>query len=182
MHGDIKPANICIKYNENMRNKYEFTLIDFGIMTKFKLNKVQNRYSQPIGNLLFNSLRGLMCEQTRFQDDYESLIFLAYSFIFDNVPWQTDKAIYKNQAQYNNKQVTNKTFIKTRIAKYEEYNRQMIANVQNYVLDDNPSTENPFAAIFSFLATFNKDQDNQIKSYLMQRKQASNVQEIKQLK
>jgi serine/threonine protein kinase len=98
VHGDIKPANICIKYNENMRNKYEFTLIDFGIMTKFKLNKVQNRYSQPIGNLLFNSLRGLMCEQTRFQDDYESLIFLAYSFIFDNVPWQTDKAIYKNQA------------------------------------------------------------------------------------
>jgi hypothetical protein len=46
----------------------------------------------------------------------------------------------------------NKTFIKTRIAKYEEYNRQMIANVQNYVLDDDPSLGNPFKEIFSFLS------------------------------
>lgn len=93
MHGDIKPANICIKSNNQYPSKYEFTLIDFGIMTKFKLNKVQNRYSSPIGNLLYNSLRGLLCEQTRYQDDFESLMFMAYGFIFNEVPWQNEKLL-----------------------------------------------------------------------------------------
>lgn len=104
VHGDIKPENICMKpwplttgsiggfsSSANFyQSEYEFTLIDFGIMSKFKVKKASKIYSQHIGNLMFSSLRGLRCMQTRFQDDFESLMYMAYYFIEGVLPWDVD--------------------------------------------------------------------------------------------
>ncbi len=65
-------------------------MIDFGIMSKFKLKKTSKVYSHHIGNLMFSSLRGLECRQTRYQDDIESLMYLAYYFIEGVLPWDID--------------------------------------------------------------------------------------------
>lgn len=62
--------------------RYSFTLIDFGIMKKLKAKKAKEVYTKPGGNLQFCSNRGLHCEQCRYQDDYESLLYLSYNFIF----------------------------------------------------------------------------------------------------
>jgi hypothetical protein len=42
-------------------SEYEFTLIDFGIISKFKVKKANKTYSSHVGNLMFSSLRGLKC-------------------------------------------------------------------------------------------------------------------------
>lgn len=47
-------------------SEYEFSLIDFGIISKFKVKKASKTYSSHVGNLMFSSLRGLRCQQTRF--------------------------------------------------------------------------------------------------------------------
>lgn len=77
MHGDIKPDNVCMKpravmpqqtYKRNnvgswprYQSEYEFSLIDFGIISKFKVKKASKTYSSHVGNLMFSSLRGLKC-------------------------------------------------------------------------------------------------------------------------
>ena len=106
VHGDIKPDNICIRRRDHTVKKpvpwamgqpmlpyeseYEFTLIDFGIISKFKVRKSYKVYNTHIGNLMFSSRRGLKCHQTRFQDDFESLMFLAYYFICGRLPWDIE--------------------------------------------------------------------------------------------
>ena len=80
VHGDIKPDNICMRNWPSTsatkdgvapkkaedgpiyESEYEFTLIDFGIMSKFKLKKTPKVYTQHIGNLMFSSIRGLNCQ------------------------------------------------------------------------------------------------------------------------
>jgi hypothetical protein len=39
---------------------------------------------------MFSSLRGLKCQQTRFQDDFEALLYLAYAFIGGRLPWDIE--------------------------------------------------------------------------------------------
>lgn len=74
VHGDIKPDNICVLPRKNedysdLFSKYEpslpyksefvFTLIDFGIMSKFKVKKANRTYNLHVGNLMYSSHRGL---------------------------------------------------------------------------------------------------------------------------
>lgn len=99
VHGDIKGDNVCvrkrnpnaprqkIKRGQPYESEYEFTLIDFGVISKFKLKKVPRTYDTVVGNLMFATLRQLNCQQTRFQDDIESLLFLVYQLIFGTLPW-----------------------------------------------------------------------------------------------
>lgn len=78
VHGDIKPDNICMRPRSNdiptqrftkekfkkhdpYISEFEFTLIDFGIISKFKIKKANKTYSSHVGNLMFSSLRGLKC-------------------------------------------------------------------------------------------------------------------------
>jgi serine/threonine protein kinase len=73
-HGDLKPENICINLRDGKNDplpidepvfgqpyvsKYEFRLIDFGIVTKFKAKKLPRRYSSFLGNLCFAAKRTL---------------------------------------------------------------------------------------------------------------------------
>lgn len=79
VHGDIKPDNICMRpwprpvaqqnftknkgeLHERYVSEFEFTLIDFGIISKFKIKKANKTYSSHVGNLMFSSLRGLKCQ------------------------------------------------------------------------------------------------------------------------
>lgn len=73
VHGDIKPDNICMKrrdpnapkkkyqMGDNYESEFEFTLIDFGIISRFKIKKACKVYSYTIGNLMFSTLRSLKC-------------------------------------------------------------------------------------------------------------------------
>jgi serine/threonine protein kinase len=107
VHGDIKPDNICMrpwkhvvpkqKFTKGRTEKfqpyiseYQFTLIDFGIISKFKIKKANKTYNSHVGNLMFSSLRGLKCQQTRYQDDFESLLFLTYQFVCGRLPWDIE--------------------------------------------------------------------------------------------
>ena len=95
VHGDIKPDNICIcklksehsseeeevKGPNYYKSEYAFTLIDFGIMSKFKVKNMNRQYESHVGNLLFATLRQLNCKPTRFQDDIESLMFIVHTMI-----------------------------------------------------------------------------------------------------
>lgn len=60
-------------------------------MTKFKLNKARRRpRGFVIGNLMFSSVRNLRREQSRFHDDVEAMLYVAYYFIAGDLPWEKD--------------------------------------------------------------------------------------------
>jgi hypothetical protein len=65
-------------------------VIDFGIIIKFKLTKAKRKYMQHVGNLMYSSKRGLLLQQTRYQDDIEALIYVAFSLIAGNLPWDIE--------------------------------------------------------------------------------------------
>jgi predicted unusual protein kinase regulating ubiquinone biosynthesis (AarF/ABC1/UbiB family) len=79
VHGDIKPANICIRKREAhelqsrpqdpaaaYKSEYEFTLIDFGIISQFKIKKARRVNEFVTGNLRYCPLRSLQLIQNRF--------------------------------------------------------------------------------------------------------------------
>jgi hypothetical protein len=39
---------------------------------------------------MFSSIRGLKCEQVRFLDDIEAVVYLAYYFISGILPWEVE--------------------------------------------------------------------------------------------
>ena len=78
------------KPKEKYESEFIFTLIDFGIISRFKVKKTVKVYDSVLGNLMFATLRGLNQQQSRFQDDVDSLFFLAYQFIFGTLPWDDD--------------------------------------------------------------------------------------------
>jgi serine/threonine protein kinase len=68
VHGDIKPDNICVRpwpqndpavQPDGQQREYQFTLIDFGLASKFKFKKINRVYDSHFGNLMYSSLRGL---------------------------------------------------------------------------------------------------------------------------
>jgi len=104
VHGDIKPDNICITklesgYNSSeeevkgpwvYKSEYAFTLIDFGIMSKFKVKNLNRQYESHVGNLLFATHRQLRCKPARYQDDFESLAFIVHTMIAGQLPFETE--------------------------------------------------------------------------------------------
>ena len=65
MHSDLKPDNICVKEIIDPKSKikkYIFSLIDFGLIRKVKLNKILKDKIHKGGNIAFASIRGLKQE------------------------------------------------------------------------------------------------------------------------
>lgn len=77
-------------------SQYKFTLIDFGMMSRFKVNKTRFHYDKVCGNLMFASYRSLKLEQIRFQDDVESLVSLVFYMIKNSLPWNE---VFEDQIQ-----------------------------------------------------------------------------------
>ena len=93
-HGDIKPENICAKYDD--KGELVFTLIDFGVSLRlFEYGQEQNNDIFR-GNLNFSSPEHLMnCRASRVDDLY-SLLCVAYRFVFHLLPWEEYlKALHK---------------------------------------------------------------------------------------
>ena len=92
VHCDLKPDNICVKETidpQSKVKKYIFSLIDFGLMRKVKLNKILKDKVNSSGNIAFSSIRGLKKEQVRFQDDIESLLYIMFWCAGDqSLPWE----------------------------------------------------------------------------------------------
>ena len=85
-HGDIKPENICARYDKEEGLK--FTLIDFGVSLRLYQSDQQQNNELFRGNLNFASPEHLMnCRASRVDDLY-SLFLVAYRFIFHSLPWE----------------------------------------------------------------------------------------------
>ena len=77
-HSDLKLENICARIGS--KEKFKFTLIDFGVVTKlpkigesFNLNEKLFR-----GNLLTSSLDHIITHRASMIDDIYSLLCVAY--------------------------------------------------------------------------------------------------------
>lgn len=60
------------------------------MLSKFKVNKTNNMYVDHFGNLKYCSIRGLKHMQPRFQDDFESLMYVVFKGVTGELPWDTD--------------------------------------------------------------------------------------------
>jgi hypothetical protein len=72
------------------KSKYAFKLIDFGIMSKFKVKNLNRQYESHVGNLFLAAHRQLRCKSARFQDDFESLAFIVHTMIPGQLPFETE--------------------------------------------------------------------------------------------
>lgn len=89
---------------------------------------------------MFSSIRGLNCQQTRFQDDIESLIYLACFFVTGSLPWDVDFKRMKKPDNLNlNDQIN--AYKNLRLQNHESYvNKVNLAF--NEVLADLPHPHN----------------------------------------
>lgn len=170
------PAGPRMKTDQRYQSEYEFTLIDFGIMSKFKLKKTSKVYSHHIGNLMFSSLRGLECRQTRYQDDIESLFYLAYYFIEGVLPWDIDYTSLVSNLKLNlSEQIS--LYKSVRLENQQKYS-QMIPQVFNSIIDCESDLitrfrldgtirdhENPFRKILEFVQQVNLSQKFKLNEY-----------------
>ena len=85
-HGDIKPGNICAKYDAN--GALRFTLIDFGVSSRLFHQGEKRRPGPFRGNLNFASPEHLSNRRASRLDDIYSLLCVAYMFVFHSLPWE----------------------------------------------------------------------------------------------
>ena len=100
---------------------------------------------------MFSSLRGLKCQQTRYQDDIESLMYLAYYMIWGNVPWELDYNQVKHVHQMSaDKQIT--LYKRFRQENAVVYNMTIIEKFKTILTNQQYSREsNPWFCIFSHI-------------------------------
>jgi serine/threonine protein kinase len=169
VHGDIKPDNICIsrlhasKIEEESKeaspyqSEYQFTLIDFGIISKFKIKKASRKYNSHVGNLMFASQRGLNMLQSRFQDDVEALVYVMHMMIAGKLPWDVE---FRKRAKdfYGNQLKTLKLFTNVRIEMFDKFNEfichhflTLVPMNEVYKMEVKDDKTNPFRKIFHYL-------------------------------
>ena len=191
-HGDLKPENICIQlrggrkealptdepvFGEPYVSMYEFRLIDFGIVTRFKPKKLPRRYQSFLGNLCFASKRTLMQEQTRFHDDIESLLYVACQFLHDWLPWEDKRVREEFGLTELHGAAYKEAFKKMRIVKYSVFNKaiidrfiKLVSKVKGFeqtVLKKGVSEDdmNPFHLAFKALGKINLQQNKFSEKY-----------------
>ena len=85
-HGDIKPENICCQ--SMIQDSYTFTLIDFGVSSKLPLSGVSKKSKEFRGNLKFATTEQITNKRATRIDDLFSLMYVAYDFAIDILPWE----------------------------------------------------------------------------------------------
>ena len=85
-HNDLKFENICAQ--ECQDGDFNFTLIDLGMNSKLPFfNQDKNNIGQVKGNLMFATADHLIRKRSSQIDDILSLLYVAYYFIYDTLPW-----------------------------------------------------------------------------------------------
>ena len=191
VHADIKPENICVQmrpgYDYNSRFEprlgqpyqtiFEFRLIDFGIMSKFKERKLMKIKPIFTGTLLFASARALRHENPRYQDDIESLLNVGIYMLFEALPWEDHRV--RMQAGLNRlKGAEYKAAFKhMRLSGKEEFERTMINHFQNgmrrcpgyeeelFALGRTEEEVNPIYRLLRELHVINTNQLNMVKKH-----------------
>jgi serine/threonine protein kinase len=63
VHGDMKPDNICVRelstLSQHGKSHFQFSLIDFGMISKLKIRKTLVLRKYFAGNIWFSSVEGL---------------------------------------------------------------------------------------------------------------------------
>ena len=85
IHGNIKPSNILLSFNNNNVNKVCFKISDFGLSKLYKENIISR--SRIRGTSQFISLECLKGEEINDKSDIWSLGILIYYLLFQNYPY-----------------------------------------------------------------------------------------------
>ena len=137
VHRDIKPENICVqmrpgffkpKLGTPYQTIFEFRLIDFGILCKFKERKLMKVSPVFVGTLMYASVRGLRHEQTRYHDDIESLLNVAIYLIFQALPWEERRVRIEFGLDRLKGPEYRSAFKLMRLSKKRDFERQMISH------------------------------------------------------
>jgi serine/threonine protein kinase len=85
-HGDLKLENICARTSSH--GNFKFTLIDFGMSQKLPQKGVENKPNPFFrGNFMFSSENQLQNYKPTIACDLISLIYVAYYFVENGLPW-----------------------------------------------------------------------------------------------
>ena len=85
-HSDLKTENICARIGKD--EKFKFTLIDFGVVSKLPRIGEVTKHKSYRGNLLASSIDHIRNSRASVVDDIYSLLCVAYYFVFGTLPWR----------------------------------------------------------------------------------------------
>lgn len=106
---------------------------------------------------MFSSQRGLKMLQSRFQDDFEALVYVVHMMIAGKLPWDVE---FRKHAKdfYGNRLKTLKLFTNVRIEMSDKFNELICEHFLTRVpMNEVYKTEvkddkyNPFRKIFHYL-------------------------------
>ena len=84
VHCDLKLGNLCAELLPS--GKLAFTMIDFGVSQRIITRQNSSRNFR--GNYVFSSLNHLKNGYADQLDDLYSLVYMAYKFVYKELPWE----------------------------------------------------------------------------------------------
>ena len=85
-HGDLKLENICARVTT--KGEFKFTLIDFGVSSKLHKVGLVKPTMNFRGNFTFAPTEQITQRRASKLDDLFSLLYVAYKFVYDKLPWE----------------------------------------------------------------------------------------------
>ena len=125
-HGDLKPDNICARVGND--GTFKFTLIDLGVASKIPKIGEETKHKSFRGNFMFSSPEHIATRRASALDDLYSLLCVAFTIVFGNLPWMeymqyklanVQKNEYKKQAEKN-------SFIRIRTKNANNFDAELI--------------------------------------------------------
>lgn len=152
-------------------SKHQFTILDHSFAT---LNEESVIKSGQNSNPTYCSLRRLSDETAKFQDDIESLIYVGYTYIKSNTPWEKE---FENQSKfkvYKDDEERYNCYAKLRLERFETH--RLIMCRETEVIAKATETVNPFSRFFDFLKSTDENQEKAHNEFRMikQKKQERN--------
>ena len=97
IHGDIKPSNILLSFNNNNVNKICFKISDFGFSTLYE----ENNLGVVRGTSQFISPECLRGQNISDKSDIWSLGILIYYLLLQNYPYKGTEYEIVEQIEFN---------------------------------------------------------------------------------